>query len=256
MEVVEKISIPSWVMTELMVDSSLHSNSYPFPCFPKRLNAFLMLSQSCPIALLDISLGLLHRVQLPVPRHPAVVLAVLRNQILQPLCFSLTLGAGRLPRAIPRRLFQLQNHRVHLFALLLLGHHSEAIPFLRVLVLDVVQRVVERVGLHFFLDDAQDGAGFRVALDFELFDFDLLGRLGDDVEGIGGAVGGGVGARGLCVVEAEELDRLFGTTGGVVQARGEAETAVVLREGFVLVPITRQSEGREYGAAERTSALR
>jgi hypothetical protein len=72
---------------------------------------------------------------------------------------------------------------------LLLGHHREAVPVLRILVvvLDVVQRVVERVVLDFFLDDAQDGAGFRVALDFELFDVDLLGRLGDDVERIGGA---------------------------------------------------------------------
>jgi hypothetical protein len=64
----------------------------------------------------------------------------------------------------------------------------------------------------------------------------LLRRFGDDVEGIGGAVGGGVGARRLCVVEAEELDGLFGTTRGVVQACGQAETAVVLGESFMLIP--------------------
>jgi hypothetical protein len=190
-------------------------------------------------ALLDVRLCLLHGVQLLVPRHPAIVLAVLRNQILQPLGLPLTLRARRLPRAIPRRFFQLQNHWVHLFALLLFRDHGKAIPILGILVvvLDVVQRVVERVGLDFFLDNAQDGAGFRVALNLELFNFDLLGRFGDDVESIGGAVGGGVGARGLCVVEAEELDRLFGATGCVVQSRGEAETAVVLRKGFMLVPI-------------------
>jgi hypothetical protein len=124
----------------------------------------------------------------------------------------------------------------------LLGHHGEAVPFFRLVVVELVEGVVEGVcGLFLSTNYAEDGAGFGVALDFELFDFNGLRSLGDDVEAIGGAIGSGVGARGFCVVEAEEGDGLFCTTGCVVQARCEAETAVVLGECLMLVPITDMS---------------
>lgn len=85
-------------------------------------------------------------------------------------------------------------------------------------------------------DYAQDGACLGVALNLELFDFDCLRGFGDDIEGVGGAVGGGIGARGFCVVEAEEGDSFFCATRGMIEAGGETETAVVLGESLFLVP--------------------
>jgi hypothetical protein len=181
--------------------------------------------------LFDVRLRLLHRVELPVPCHFAVVLAVLVVQPLKPLAFSITLFPRCLPDAIPRGLFQLTNHWVLCLILPPLRHHSKPVPLdIVVAIFKLVQRVVERVELRLCLaGDTQDSAGLRVALDLDLFDIDsLCGLLGDDVQAVCRAVGAGVGARGLGVIEAEKFDCLFCTTCCVVEARCETETAVIL----------------------------
>lgn len=181
--------------------------------------------------LLDVIFRLLHRVQFPVPRHSAVVLAILAVQSLQPLSLPVTLLPRCLPRSIPRRLFQLTDHRVLHLVLPSLRYHGESVPLhLVIAVFQLVQGVVERVKLRFGLAcHAQDGAGLWIALDFDLFNIDSLLRLfRDDIQTVRRAVGAGVGARGLGVVEAKKLDRLFCATCCVVEARCETETTVVL----------------------------
>jgi hypothetical protein len=150
----------------------------------------------------------------------------------------LALFARRLSLAIPRGLLQLPDYWVHHLALSLLWHHGEAVPLLCIFVFKLVERVVEWIGLWLLpANDSQNGTGFGVTLDFELSDFNNLGGFGDNVQRIGGAAIGGIGARGLCVVQAEEGDCLFLATRCVVEARCEAEAAVVLGEGLFLVPI-------------------
>lgn len=151
-----------------------------------------------------------------------------------------------LPNTVPRRLFKLTDDRVLCFILPTIWHHGKTVPFLSltIAVLELVQGVVEWVELLLLLAcDAQNGAGLRVALDFDLLDFDSLKRLlGDDVQTVSGAVGGGVGARGLGVVEAEQSDCLLCATCCVVEPRCETETAIVLGQGFFLVPIICKGE--------------
>jgi hypothetical protein len=121
----------------------------------------------------------------------------------------------------------------------LFWHHGKAIPLFRVIVVKLVERVIEWVSVFLFLTDySEDSASLRVALDFQLFDVDSLRCFGDDVERISCTAGGDVGARGLWVVQAKEGDGLFLTTSGVVEARCKTKTAVILRQGLMLVPIT------------------
>jgi hypothetical protein len=184
----------------------------------------------------QIAFALLHGVQFSIPKHLPVIVAVFFVQPLYPLLLPLTLFPRRCPHAIPRRRFQLPYHRV--VARLARGHHCKAIPLVLPFVFNIVERVVQRVivRLRGIIDDAQNVARLRVALDFNLLDALLLGRLRYNVQTVRCAVRGCVGARGGGVVEAEEFNRLFGAAGCVVETRGEAKAAIVLGECFFLVP--------------------
>ena len=149
----------------------------------------------------------------------------------------------RLPRAIPRRLFELPDDWVHrlLFVSKTSWYHGKAVPLLglSVALLELIQRVVQRVGFPRFLHHTQDGAGLGVALDFNFFGFNGSGCLGDNIERIGSRGSGCVSARGFWVVETEQCNCFLSTAGGVIKACGETEAAVVLGEGFLLIPVRR-----------------
>ena len=199
----------------------------------QRAETSLVVLRSLPLLhpLLDIRRGLLHWVELEVSAHSPVILSVLVDQPLQPLAFPLTLFPWRFPDTIPCCLFKLADHRVLRLVLTSLGYHGKAVPLhLAVLFLKLIQGVIERVEpLLLLASHAQNSASLWVALDFNFFNLGSLERLlGDDVQLVRCAVGSSIGARGLGVVKAKKFDRLFRTTGGVVQARCKTKTTVVL----------------------------
>jgi hypothetical protein len=211
-------------------------------------------------ALLDIGRGLLHGVQFPVPGHAPVVLAISRDQALKPLDFPLTLFPRRLPGSIACCLLQLPDNGVLGLVCSPLRDHGKAVPllYLAIAALELYEWVVERIELFLALaGNAQNVASLRITLNFDLLDLEsLCGSLGDDVEGVGGAVGGCVGARRLGVIEAEQGNSLLRATGGVVEAGGKTEAAVVLRESLLLVPAGVSRKKTPRARSQRTSALR
>lgn len=186
-------------------------------------------------SLLDVGCGLLHRVEFRVAAHPAIVVSVLGHQSFQPLHFTLALASGCFPCAVPGSLFKLSDDGV---VARLCRHHRKSVPLHFIIISqNFVQWIVERVLLHLALAyNAQDGAGFGVALHLNLLEFFNLRFRAHDVEFVCSAAGCGVGARGFAVVETEGLDRLLHTARGVVQARGQTEASIVLGERFFLVP--------------------
>ncbi|KAI6757707.1 hypothetical protein HG531_003532 [Fusarium graminearum] len=164
-------------------------------------------------------------VQLAIPGHGARIITVLGDQLLQPLNLTSTLVSllGQI-----RLLGLLEELLDNVCCLLVVGVVCDAAPLFSRLVLGVaalvkvVERIVERVGLG-GADDADDLA-VSVALDTRFGDDGVFNR--GDGEGIVG-VGAGCGCAEL----------LLCSTSGSLETSYETETAVVLRECLLLVPI-------------------
>jgi hypothetical protein len=147
-----------------------------------------------------------------------------RFQTLQPLPLALALVPHHLLRRPIRLPLQLAQHLGLVAAL-------KATPLLGVVFhvgrfLHFVERVVQRVGVTHYAHDAACG----IALDFDFAHLEetVVARLVVERVGCYGwgwaRAGGGSGAF------------LLDAAGGVAQAGDEAEAAVVLGEGFFLVP--------------------